>query len=180
MTNHARARPRMIEPFGALPVRLLRDLALGDIDFDDLGILAFLTMKHNPHTDECWIGTTRALAMELCWPHTDKHLTKKLRRLAERGYVSSTAKRGSSKPYVLRLLRASSAREAPEKAVLGATHQRPELLDRPEDADEARRNGVAEKSSGASPQSQRSETESEEIRGQKSEAEDFDFIFNDS
>lgn len=110
------------EPFGAVPSRLGDDLASGDLTFMEFGVLAWLeAVGVNYRLDPpAWRGTTSGMAEAMAWPHQPKHLGRVLRALQEKGYIESTARPRSPRPYTIRLTGGAARREGDDWRRTGA------------------------------------------------------------
>jgi hypothetical protein len=89
--------------FGPVPRRLLTDLALEVIDLDDFAILCWLITNENQRSGEAFVGTTAELALRIKWEKTTDWLSRKIRRLERIGYLDTTVRRRSPKPYKITL-----------------------------------------------------------------------------
>lgn len=102
---------RASEPFGSVPKRLSEALYVGDLTWDEFGLLAWLICNVNYHLpDPLWRGTTKDLAESLRWEYTVKHLGKLLRRLHAGGWIESTAQPRSPRPFTIALRKAACQR----------------------------------------------------------------------
>jgi hypothetical protein len=94
---------KFAEPFGDVPKRLADHLSAGELTWDEFAVLAWLELRVNYRVSPpIWRGTTRDLVAAMRWSHTPAYLSIVLRRLHTRGWIESTAKPRSPKPYTLR------------------------------------------------------------------------------
>ncbi len=100
------------EPFGAVPTRLADDLHAGHLTMLEFAVLVWLELRLNYRVSPpIWRGTTSGMAEAMAWQQTPKHLGRLLRSLHAKGYIVSTAKPRSPKPYTVHLTRGAALRE---------------------------------------------------------------------
>jgi hypothetical protein len=118
------------EPFGAVPKRLAEALFVGELTWDEFAVLAWLELNINYRVSPpIWRGTTRAMAEAMRWPHSAGHLRKVIRGLHVAGWIESTARPRSPKPYTIRLLRGATRRRDCGQTAAGSGLVRPQSRD---------------------------------------------------
>jgi hypothetical protein len=153
------------EPFGAVPKRLAEALFVGELTWDEFAVLAWLELNINYRVSPpIWRGTTRAMAEAMRWPHSAGHLRKVIRGLHVAGWIESTARPRSPKPYTIRLLRGATRRRDCGQTAAGSGLVRPQSRD-PWPQSEGDTNPHGERAgepddnaAGRSPQKQNSES----------------------